>query len=160
MSASEISTQQIDHLGIVAGICQQIDLIVQIDRIVGPNGRKVSVGQAIQAMVLNGLGYVNRPLYLTPEFYANKPVEVLIGPGISAEDLNDECLGRALDVVYEVGVTRIFVQIASHALQVMGIVTRFAHVDTSAFSLEGAYEGQEDAGDGLTIKISPMLGRQ
>ncbi len=28
MNRSEISTQQLDHLGIVAGICQQIDLIV------------------------------------------------------------------------------------------------------------------------------------
>ncbi len=154
MNRSEISTQQIDHLSIVAGICQQIDLIGQIDRIVGPNGRKVSVGQAIQAMVLNGLGFVNRPLYLTPEFYANKPVEVLIGPGITAEDLNDDCLGRALDVAYQVGVTRIFMEVASYALWVMRIVTRFAHVDTSAFSVEGAYVGQEDAGEGVPIKIT------
>src|SRR6476620_8609138 len=105
MNGVEISTQRIDHLGIVAGICQQIDLIGQIDQIVGSSGRKVSIGQAIQAMVLNGLGFVNRPLYLTPEFYANKPVEVLIGPGITAEDLNDDCLGRSLDVCYRFGVT-------------------------------------------------------
>ncbi len=154
MNRSEISTQQIDHLGIVAGICQQIDLIGQIDKIVGPNGRKVSIGQAIQAMVLNGLGFVNRPLYLTAEFYANKPVDVLIGAGISAEDLNDDCLGRALDAVYAIGVTQIFVQVASYALWVMRIVTRFAHVDTSAFSLEGAYVGQEDTGEGVPIKIT------
>src|SRR5262249_24157112 len=147
MNRSEISTQQIDHLGIVAGICQQIDLIGQIDKIVGPHGRKVSVGQAIQAMVLNGFGFVIRPLYLTPEVYANKPVEVLIGPGITAEDLNDDCLGRALDVVYQVGVTPIYVQVASHALWIMRIVPRFAHVDTSAFSLEGAYEREEDLGE-------------
>src|SRR5579859_1785428 len=125
MNRSEISTQQIDHLGIVAGICQQIDLIGQIDQLVGRNGRKVSVGQAIQAMVLNGLGFVNRPLYLTPEFYANKPVEMLIGKGIKAEDLNDNSLGRALDEVYQVGVTKIFAQVASHALYVMGIRVRF-----------------------------------
>jgi len=154
MNQSEISTQQIDHLGIVAGMCQQIDLIGQIDQIVGPQGRKVSVGQAMQAMLLNGLGFVNRPLYLTPEFYANKPLEVLIGPGISAEDLNDDCLGRALDVVYEVGVTPNFAQVASHALRVMQIVTGFAHVDTSAFSLEGEYEGQAEAGEGVPIKIT------
>src|ERR1051326_829586 len=154
MSAGEISTQQIDHLGIVAGICQQIDLIGKIDEMVGDSGRKVSVGQAIQAMVLNGLGFVNRPLYLTPEFYANKPVEALIGAGIRAEDLNDDCLGRALDVVYEVGVTEIFVQVASHALWVMRIVPHFAHVDTSAFSLQGAYEGEENPGEGMPIKIT------
>jgi transposase len=154
MNRSEISTQRLDHLGIVAGICQQIDLIGQIDQLVGPTGRKVSVGQAIQAMVLNGLGFVNRPLYLTPEFYANKPVEVLIGAGMSAEDLNDDCLGRALDAVYSVGVTQVFAQAASHALWVMGIVPRFAHVDTSAFSVEGAYVGQDDGGAGVPIKIT------
>src|SRR5579859_352467 len=108
MNRSEISTQQIDHLGIVAGICQQIDLIGQIDQLVGPNGRKVSVGQAIQAMVRNGLGFVNRPLYLTPEFYTNKPVELLIGPRIEAQGLNDDCLGRALDWVVKVRVTEIY----------------------------------------------------
>src|SRR5579859_5662854 len=112
MNRSEISTQQIDHLGIVAGICQQINLIGQIDELVGPTERKVSVGQAIQAMVLNGLGFVNRPLYLVTEFYADKPVEVLIGAGITAEDLNDDTLGRALDAVFAFGVTRIFVHMA------------------------------------------------
>jgi len=36
------------------------------------------------------LGFVGRPLYLTPEFYANKPVDRLIGEGIEAADLNDD----------------------------------------------------------------------
>lgn len=97
-------------------------------------------------MVLNGLGFVNRLLYLTPEFYANKPVEVLIGPGIAAEDLNDDCLGRALDWVVRVGVTEIYYHLAAHALQGKGIENRFAHADTSAFSVEGAYKtGEEQA---------------
>jgi|SRR5579871_5256083 len=96
MKRSEISTQQFDHSGIAAGICQQLDLIGQIDQVVGANERKMSVGQAIQAIVLNGMGFVKRQMYLTPEFYANKPVEVLIGAGISAQDLNDDNLGRAL----------------------------------------------------------------
>jgi len=159
MNRSETSTQQLDHLGIVAGICQQIDLIGQIDQIVGTNGRKVSVGQAIQAMVLNGLGFVNRPLYLTPEFYANKPVEVLIGRGIKAEDLNDDSLGRALDAVYRVGVTQVFAQVASHALYVMNIRVRFAHTDTSAFSLEGTYaKPTETVEDEKTVPIQITYG--
>jgi hypothetical protein len=87
---SHASTKRLDHFGIVAGICQQIDLIGQIDAQVGAMDRKVSVGQAVQAMVLNALGFVGRPLYLTPEFYANKPIDRLIGEGIEAADLNDE----------------------------------------------------------------------
>ena len=44
--------------------------------------RQVSVGQAVKAMVLNGLGFVNQQLYLLPRFFDNKPVERLIGPAI------------------------------------------------------------------------------
>jgi transposase len=72
------TSKRLDHLGIVAGICPRIALIEQVDEIVGPTDRKVSVGQALQAMVLNGLGFVNRPLYLTPEFFRGKPVKVLL----------------------------------------------------------------------------------
>lgn len=43
-------TQNLDHLGIVTGVCQQIELIEQIDQLVPDAGRKVSVGQAVQAI--------------------------------------------------------------------------------------------------------------
>src|ERR1700686_1735663 len=46
---------------------------------------RVSVGTATTAMILNGLGFSNRQLYLVSQFFANKPVEHLLGPGISAE---------------------------------------------------------------------------
>src|SRR5579871_3135693 len=62
--------------------------------------------------------------------------------------------GERWDIVDRVGITQVFVQVASHALRVMGIVTRFAHVDTSAFRLEWAYVGQADAGEEMSIKIT------
>jgi len=37
--AKGYSTQRLDHLGIVAGICREIGLVEQIDRIVGPTER-------------------------------------------------------------------------------------------------------------------------
>ena len=61
---------------------------------------RVSVGTATVAMILNGLGFSNRQLYLVPQYFANKPVEHLLGAGISAEMLNDDCLGRTLDWLY------------------------------------------------------------
>jgi transposase len=148
------STQTLDHLGIVAGICQQIDLIQVIDAHVPDTGRKVSVGQAVQAMVLNGLGFVGRALYLTPEFYRTKPVDLLIGDGIVADDLNSDSLGKALDYLYEVGITEIFAVISAHALRTYGIAVQFAHVDTTAFNLEGAYEFNEDADEPHPISIT------
>jgi Domain of unknown function (DUF4277) len=46
---------------------------------------RVSVGTATVAMILNGLGFSNRQLYLVPQYFANKPVERLLGAGIKAE---------------------------------------------------------------------------
>ena len=81
----EYETKRIDHLGIVAGICQQLDLIGMIDGLLPtPSKRKVSCGQAAQAMVLNALGLTGRALYLMPEYMKNKPVDILIGEGLKA----------------------------------------------------------------------------
>ncbi|MCD6506831.1 DUF4277 domain-containing protein [Candidatus Poribacteria bacterium] len=68
MSQQRYSTQRIDHLGIVAGICKEIDLSGQIDEMIGPTCRKVTVGEATEGMILNALGFVGRALYLSPEF--------------------------------------------------------------------------------------------
>ena len=58
----DYETKRLDHLGLVAGICQELGLVAIIDEQVGENGRLVSVGQATQAMVLNGLGLSSRAL--------------------------------------------------------------------------------------------------
>lgn len=117
----EYMSQTLDHPSIVAGVSQQIGLIEHIDDHVPDTGRKVSVGQAIQAMVLNGLGLVGRPLYLTPEFYANKPVDLLIGERLKATDLNADSLWRALDYVYETGIAELFTNVSAHALRCLGL---------------------------------------
>lgn len=100
-------------------------------------------GEAVQAMVLNALGFVGRALYLTPEFLHNKPVDLLIRPGLCAEDFNDDSLGRALDELYQAGVTEVFAQVASHALRHYGIDHRFVHLDSTSFHLHGEYAPEE-----------------
>ena len=139
MAEETYITQRLDHLGIVAGVCRQIGLIEQIDAYVGDTERKVSVGEAVQGMVLNALGFVGRALYLTPEFFDNKPIDLLIREGLTAEDFNDDSLGRALDKLYDAGITEVFAHVASRALGVFGIEHDFVHLDNSSFSLEGDY---------------------
>jgi transposase len=134
-------TERIDHLGIVAGICQQIHLIEVIDEsLPTPSGRKVSCGQATQAMVLNALGLSGRALYLMPEYLHNKPVDLLIGGGLEAADFNDDTLGRALDELQQAGVTEMFALVATEAIQVFEVESEYVHLDTSSFSLHGQYE--------------------
>jgi hypothetical protein len=95
----KVRTQRLDHLSLIAGLCNRIGLISLIDRLI-PSKRRVSVGQAVQALILNGLGFTGRALYLGPEFFDNKPLDVLIGGGLSADELNADTLARALDDIY------------------------------------------------------------
>lgn len=74
-----------DRLGIVAGVCQERGLAEYLDAVAGPAQQQVSVGTATVAMILHGLGFSNRRLYLGSQFFATKPVEHLLGPGMRAE---------------------------------------------------------------------------
>src|SRR5215218_4061384 len=94
----------------------------------------------------DGLGFVSRPLYLTPEFLRGKPVEVLLDDEkLVAEDLNDDSLGRALDRLFEVGVTEIFAHVVSRALGELEIRVEAAHLDSTSFSLAGDYEARSSS---------------
>jgi len=149
----EYSSKNMDHLGIVAKVCKEIDLASEIDRIVGMDPRqKVSCGEAVVAMVLNMLGFVDRPLYLFPEFMGTKPVEILIREELKPEDFNDDVLGRTLDKLYRAGPEGIFMQIAANAYgEYLG---RFWHNDTSTISLQGEYEHEEGDIDAVPIEIT------
>jgi len=144
-------TKRVDHLGIVAGICNEIELMETIDGVVGRSERKVSCGQAVQAMVLNALGFTSRALYLMPQYLENKPVDLLISPDLDAADFNDDSLGRSLDQLFEAGVTEVFAAAAQHALEVYGIEHRFHHLDSSSFHLHGQYAKEEPEVEAIEI---------
>ena len=110
--AVKYQTERLDHLGIVAGVCQEAGIAEWLDKQAGERHRSVSVGKATVAMVLNGLGWSLRQLYLVPQYFENKPVEHLLGEGITADMLNDDCLGRTLDWLYEHDVTKLFAGLA------------------------------------------------
>jgi transposase len=137
--------ERLDHLGIVAGVCREIGLAEWLDAQDPHSHERVGVGTATVAMILNGLGFSNRRLYLVPQFFATKAVERLLGPGITAEDLNDDCLGRALDWLYAHDPTTLFAGIALRARRVFGISARQVHVDTTSFAVTGTYEPDLDA---------------
>ncbi len=146
--------ERLDHLGIVAGVCQEIGLAAYLDALDTSYHARVSVGTATVAMILNGLGFSNRRLYLIPQFFADKPVETLLGPGITANELNDECLGRTLDWLYAHDPTALFAGIATQARRVFSITARQIHVDTTSFSVSGEYLPEEGDLDANVIAIT------
>ncbi len=129
-----------DHLGIVAGVCQEIGLVEEIDKIVGVKENQiVTTGEAIMAMIINALGFVNKPLYLFPEFMRNKPIELFFREGLRPEDFNDDTLGRALETSFESNPTNIFLHIALRTANTYGIGRKFLHLDTTSISVHGEY---------------------
>lgn len=138
----EYQTERLDHLGIVAGVCREAGIAAWLDAQAGENRRDVSIGTAVVAMILNGLGFANRQLYLVPQYFANKPIELLLGAGITADMLNDDCLGRTLDWIYEHDPTPLFAGLALQARRRFGIKAQQVHIDTTSFSVNGEYLAQ------------------
>lgn len=56
------SSQILDHLGLVAGMFDELGIGDVIDQAIQqhPETRMVTVGNAVEAMVLNGLGFVDQ----------------------------------------------------------------------------------------------------
>jgi len=87
----EFESKNLDHLGIIAGIIDEIEIVEKINEIFLVDSReKVNTGEVVKAIILNGLGFVSRLLYLFPDFFQDKPIEHLIKEGIKASDLNDD----------------------------------------------------------------------
>jgi transposase len=87
----EIQVLNLAHLGLVAGVIDQIGIVEIITEIVPEKaGEKVCPGQAVKAMILNGLGLFPSRLYLFSKNFEGKVTEHLIGVGIQPEHLNDD----------------------------------------------------------------------
>ena len=134
-------SKTIAHLGLISGVCREFNIAGQIDKLIPVRSQDhhVTTGQAVEAMILNGLGFVNQRLYLVSKFFEDKPVDRLIAAGIEAEHLNDDRLGRALDSLYEHGVTSLFASIATEVMKQLGHKPKDVHLDSSNFHVHGDY---------------------
>ena len=140
-----LQIERLDHHGVVAGMIEELKLVEIIDARLGQDEQeKVSAGEAVKAMILNGLGFSNRPLMLTPQFYENLPLEKLFRAGVKAQDFNRHKLGRTLDQAYEYGCDLLFSELALRACAQEGVEVRYNSLDTTSFSLTGEYQGRDD----------------
>ena len=140
-----IRVERLDHLGLIAHMIKDLGLISMIDaRIVPDKQEEITPGEAIAGMILNGLGFANRPLSLPPQFFANKPLDLLFRDGVQAEMFNRFKLGRTLDEVHAYGCDLLFSELALAVCAQEGIAQRFHHLDTTSFSLSGDYVPESD----------------
>ena len=144
-SKGQIQTASLDHLGLVAAVCQDLKIAQRIDdRLHCDNQRKVSPGMAVVAMILNGLGFTNRRLYLTHQFFESKALEKLLGADLEAKDITDYTLGHTLDDIAEYGSSKLFAEVAFGVAMDNNLLQEINHLDTTSMLVHGAYEVNDD----------------
>ncbi len=126
--STEIEVKNLDHLGLVAGIIDEIGIVEIINEQVSiERGEIVTAGQVVKAIILNGLGFVSGSLYLFPQFFEDKATEHLLGEGIEPKQLNDDKIGRVMD-----DVSGIFLLISLAAVKKFGVATENSHLDSTS----------------------------
>lgn len=137
----DIETQNIDHLGLVAAMCDEIGIVDIVDSACGEQAinKNLTYGQCVKCMLLNGLGFVGRTLYLYSEYFEDKPVSHLLGTSVEPEKIDDNVLGRTLDKLFSLGVTELYTRIALKAMQKLGIDVKSLHLDSTSFHTDGEY---------------------
>jgi len=65
----EYKSYNMNHLGLVAGMYDELGIGRERNKIIIQDlgQRNISVGQAVKAMIINGLGFANRSLYLVSQ---------------------------------------------------------------------------------------------
>src|SRR5215467_7427345 len=140
-----IRVERLDHLGLIASVINDLGLVSLIDARLKPDDQEaITPGEAVKGMILNGLGFANRPLSLSPQFFANKPLDLLFRPGVKAEMFNRFKLGRTLDEVNTSGSDLLLSEMALVVGRQEAIDQRFNHLDTTSFSLTGDYVPESD----------------
>jgi len=134
-----MDSKSIDHLGLVAGMFDEINIKEIIDKHIlqDMDQRNISIGECVKAMILNGLGFVNSQLYLVPDFLDKKPIEKLFGRELKTSFFNDDVLGRALDDLYSNDICQLFTKISTSACKKLGLKDQTYHLDSTSFHTHG-----------------------
>lgn len=138
--SNNVHSEQLGHLGLIAATIRQLGIIEKIDDRIELSEKKggiVSYGRRAAAMILNGLGFMNSLLSLTMHFFPDKPVAQLLGSEVSADNLNDDYLGRCLDKISDYGNTKLYSEIAFEVAKEQGILGQRLYLDSTSFVLHG-----------------------
>ncbi len=139
-----VSSKELNHLGLVSGMIEQLGIVEEIDSRIEQdlNERHVSIGLGVKAMIINGLGFTQRTLYMVSNYFENLPIELLLGSGIEPSHLNDSVLGRILDDIYEYGCTKLYSELAIQICKNLGLAPEVLCMDSTDFHLDGKYNSE------------------
>jgi len=137
-------SKNLDHLGIVSQICDEIGIVEIIDKLIPPEqSMKLSHGECIKLMVINGLGFTSRPLYLEAQFFSSRAVDRFLKKQCEGGAINDDRLRRTLNEIFAFGCDPLFASISSQAALRFGVCKKFRHLDSTSMQVHGEYEKSE-----------------
>jgi Domain of unknown function (DUF4277) len=128
-----------DHRGLVAGMCEALGLGDGIAKATQhhPAMPIVTAGNAVTAMVRNGLGCVNQRLDLVPQCCQHTPTSRRIAPAMAPAPRHDETLGRAFETRDDDGGTALYRLMAATAAPRLGRSPTLAHLARTSFQVAG-----------------------
>jgi transposase len=138
--------QGLDHLGLVAGMCDALGLGEVIAQATQPHParRDLPVGEAVKAMGRNGLGFLNQGRSRVPRCFPKKPTSRHLAPRVAPEQLHDDAVGRALETRDDYGVTALYSLRAATAAQRLGLAPRVAPRDRTSLHGDGRSKSEEE----------------
>ena len=128
------------HLGLVGAFIRESGIIEMIDSRIpktSNNQGHFTHGQVVALMILNGLGYTTRPLYMSNTFFDAKDVEAMLGIEYDASWFNDDVIGRTMDALYEYGLTPLFSELSLGIMKSLGRKIGSVNIDSTSFHYHG-----------------------
>ena len=136
-------------LGVVAKIWDDLGLSALLDaQIAVEEEVQLSPGLVLKAMVLNIIGGRD-PLYRVQDWAKGVPLDLVIGKGVRAEQLNDTTLARHLDRLFDADGEAVFNSACMRVIEKEGIDTGRVHADTTSRLIFGEYVHEDD--DAISI---------
>lgn len=105
-------------------------------------------------MILNGLGFTNRRLYLTHQFFDSKPTAMLLDDDIESSDITDYTLGHALDEIADYGSSQLFGEVAFEVALENNLLDHLSHLDTTSIAVHGQYDTAKSDNEPSMIEMT------
>ena len=138
-----VEIKDVDQLAVTTLIWDQLGFTEVINDCVPADDQvAISPGLAVKALVLNTLGGRD-PLYRVAQSYAFAPLEAVLGPGVTLDNLNDAALARHLDRLFEAGSEGVFNALSLRVIDRENVNVDEIHADTTSRLVFGEYVNEE-----------------
>ena len=146
-----MEVSDVDYLAAVAPLWDELGFSKIIDACV-PNDPQValSTSTAIKALVLNCIGGRD-PLYRVSQAFERRPIEEVLGKGVTQQSLNDSALARHLDRFFNADCESVFSSLSLRSIDHEGLSLDRLQADTTSRLVFGEYKHEEDDAISITF---------